>query len=124
MTIAASFASLAESRMWLQDWADETGLGFGERRDDMQLVLVELLTNAIEASDTTDNVHCELVTDDKSFVLRVVNQNPGGHPVEIRKMPDPYSLRGRGLALAQEMSDHLEINAVGSTVDIAAFFNR
>lgn len=124
MTLAASFAALAESRSWLQAWADETGLGFGERRDEMQLVLNELLTNAIEASGTSDPVQCELVTDEKAFVLRVMNQNPSGNPVEIRKMPDPYSLRGRGLALAQEMSDHLEINAVGPSVDIAAFFNR
>lgn len=124
MTLAASFASLAESRSWLQSWADETGLGSGQCRDDMQLVLVELLTNAIEASDTSDHVQCELVTDDKNFVLRVINQNPNGHPVEIRKMPDPYSLRGRGLALAQEMADHLEINTVGQMVDISAFFNR
>ncbi len=124
MTLGASFSALSQSRSWLQSWADETGLGFGEQRDEMQLVLTELLTNAIEASGETDPVQCELVTDEKAFVLRVINQNPNGNPVEIRKMPDPYSLRGRGLALAQEMSDHLEINAAGPCVDIAAFFNR
>ncbi len=124
VSLEASFASLSVGRSWLQGWADDVGIGFGQRRDEMQMVLMELLTNAIEASASSAPVVCELMSDDKNLGLRVMNANPSGNPVEIRKMPEPYALRGRGLALAQEMSDHLEISAVGSQVDISAYFNR
>ena len=85
-------------------------------------MFVELLANAIEASRPTDAIVYSFISSETELVVRVENPNPFRQSVQLRSMPDPNAECGRGLALAQELADRVDIDWMGGQVSISAHF--
>ena len=115
-------AELADARSALDAWLEAHCVDWSARRDDIRLVFVELLTNAIDASSADGSVTFTFTDRGQEVVLRFQNKNDSLTPVELRSMPDPLVTEGRGLALAQVFADRLDIHALGEYVDITAHF--
>lgn len=122
--VPARLDTLGESRSRLTKWLSRIGPVDEERCDCMRLVLVELLANAIEASSTESVVTYEFTLANGEMAMRVANLNMTGSPIELRSMPRATATDGRGLALAQEYAERVDITAAGDSVDITAFFRR
>ncbi len=121
-TIEANLQELSASRSDLTDWLESLGCVSSARAFEIALVFGELLTNAIEASNPSQTVDYRFHCDHAKIGVRVVNPNPGTSVVELQSMPDPLNESGRGLALAQEYADRLNLIELGSDVDIEALF--
>ncbi len=120
--VPATLRSLGDGRRELGSWLGQfPGLSAG-RCEEITLVFVELLANAVEASYPTDLVRYAFDRRGSELSLRVENDNPFGRSVELHSMPDPFAVEGRGLALAQQLADRVEINALGSSVIVSAHF--
>ncbi len=120
--VPANMHQLRPGRDALRHWLS-TLLGVSTtREDEMVLVFMELLANAIEACRPSDLVAYSFLADSKTLVVRVENPNPFEQSVELRKMPDPNAQSGRGLALAQHYADRVDIDWMGGSVSISAHF--
>lgn len=123
--VPASLNELVAGRVALKRWLGDRKSEWPPPTDSMMLVFTELLTNAIEASGPDGTVSYAFQDNGCEIALRFVNTNPKSGAVELRSMPDAMATSGRGLALAQQFSDRLDINSLGAVVDIAAhFFTR
>jgi anti-sigma regulatory factor (Ser/Thr protein kinase) len=72
---------------------------------DVAILLVsELVTNALEATPEGGRVAIRFRLTDSVLRVDVIDGAPGRPATE--GMPDPKSIRGRGLALVQELADH------------------
>ncbi len=120
----ATLGELGPARACLVEWLTALGDVSSVRGNDVMLVFVELLANAIEASRSSDAVAYSFSSTPTELVVRVENPNPFGQSVEVHTMPDPTAEGGRGLALAQQLSDRVDIDRMGGLVSISAHFRR
>ncbi len=120
--VQATLGCLREGRRELRSWLGQFPGLSPSRCEEITLVFVELLTNAVEASYPTDTVRYAFDRRGRELSLRFENENPFGRSVELRSMPDPFAVEGRGLALAQQLADRVDIQAMGESVVISAHF--
>lgn len=91
---------------------------------DVTLVVSELASNAVESA-ADDNIkvglHVRLSPDRQDVVISVANVGAWlAQEVNSFDLPDPTQPRGRGLAIAHSLSEHLSVCTVrGRTVAIA-----
>lgn len=86
--------------------------GFGERADDVELVVDELLANAQEHGRPPVAVRAWC---DGRLVIEVVDRGPGfdRHRVWRAHPPAPDAHRGRGLWIARQLTDLVAVGADG-----------
>ncbi len=123
-TIPASLDQLSPARRHLQAWLAGLDLVPTEQCEAAALVFVELLTNGIDAAGAGSEIHYSFHAAPDELVLQVINGNPSGGAVQLRSMPDALATSGRGLALAQEFADRLDIHSAGAFVHVDAVFSR
>lgn len=104
---------LAPCRALITSW-----LTAADRDDDRwPLIATELVTNAIEAmqlagESNTMTIRVEMQAHDDHVELVVTNPGPPMRAVDD-VMPNETSRRGRGLAMVQRLTDHLEVSHDG-----------
>lgn len=88
----------------------------------IELVLSELLTNAVSASPRDAMITADVSYDDGHAVIRVHNfSGPQNPPVPAPPSNvDPASPRGRGLLIADELTTTLHIDERGPHVTVTA----
>jgi anti-sigma regulatory factor (Ser/Thr protein kinase) len=87
---------------------------------DLQLIVSELMTNAIEHGSCSD-VTVELGVDDREIVLSVTSRGEGEIPPVAEWVAAPAdALAGRGLAIVRELASHVWVTRDGdlSTVHV------
>ena len=78
--------------------------------DDLLVAVSELCTNVVEHSDVSDfGVRLEIGDEQVEFEI-FDRGGPIGAPYEEPTMPAPTSLRGRGLAIVDNLVDNLRIH--------------
>jgi anti-sigma regulatory factor (Ser/Thr protein kinase) len=112
---------LALLRQELGRWLADRGAG-GSAVADVVLVATELSTNAIDANPAA-RVDVAAAADDDQVVLTVTNAASRPFRLDGPVAPaEPTGRRGRGLYLAQELSDGLTVeHADGRTTATATF---
>ncbi len=119
LTVAAEVGSLPGLRRTVTAWlaprpVDEPDLA------SVQVVVSELVANAVEASRPGDEVDVHLVVHDGRLTVVVRNPSRRNQPVPIPAMADPLSPRGRGLAIVGSLAEHLDMQEFdGHTVATA-----
>jgi anti-sigma regulatory factor (Ser/Thr protein kinase) len=110
--LAPEAGQLEHVRRLVADWARAVNAD----RDALSLIATELVTNALAATPPTEPVVVWLDHDDAEAQLSVVD---GGRGIRSPSFdpPPPTSVRGRGLAIVDQLADRLEIyRADGCTV--------
>ncbi len=75
----------------------------------IQVVLSELVANAVEASGPAEQVDVHLAVQHGAMSVEVRNPSRRTRPVTIPTMADPLSPRGRGLAIVGSLTDELSL---------------
>jgi anti-sigma regulatory factor (Ser/Thr protein kinase) len=75
----------------------------------VQVVVSELVANAVEASHEGEEIHVHLARRDGAVTVEVVNPSQRTAPVPIPAMADPMATRGRGLAIVGSLADQLSL---------------
>lgn len=93
-----------------------------DQRLRIELVLSELLTNAVAAAPRDSVVTADVSFDDGRAVIRVHNiSGPENPPVpDPPSTVDPASPRGRGLLIADKLTTALDIDERGADVTVTA----
>ena len=91
-----------------------------QRGADVAIVVCELLTNSIEHGVGPTEV--TTWTDDGYLVFQVVNGGYLANPLAGRARPKPAQIRGRGLWIAHELTDLLQLRSNGSATIARASF--
>jgi anti-sigma regulatory factor (Ser/Thr protein kinase) len=108
LELAPDFSNVAVARRFvLSEMAgDEAAL-----RDDLQLVVSELVSNAIEHG-LRDSVAIEFERTESAVVVRVesTGSSPGVGPVGQWEPARPDEINGRGLAIVRGLADHVTID--------------
>ena len=112
----ATVAALPAVRRAVTQWVDPLGLDEDEVGA-LQVVVSELVANAVEASRPDDLVSVRLIDRIDVVVVEVANPSGRSKPVPIPPMADPLASRGRGLAIVRSLSTGLVLAEVdGCTV--------
>jgi anti-sigma regulatory factor (Ser/Thr protein kinase) len=112
----ADEASLPALRQSVVGWLEPRRLG-EQDLSSVQVVVSELVMNAIEASRPGDEVAVRLACADHTLTVEVRNPSCRREPVPIPAMADPLAPRGRGLAIVGSLTDELSLREVdGQTV--------
>lgn len=110
LELDAQLESVPRARHELARWMNWSGVP-AQIRDEMSLVVTELVTNAIEASPGSSakvSVWSCLSPDD--VILRVIDEGPGFDlPVGNLTVPQPATDRGRGLPIVRALMDHIAV---------------
>jgi anti-sigma regulatory factor (Ser/Thr protein kinase) len=118
VAVVAEVESLPELRRSLARWLAPQGLSEGDLGS-VQVVMSELVANAIEASDPRDPVEVRVRMLRNSISVEVRNRSHRDHPVPIPSMADPLAPRGRGLAIVGTLTKDLSLREIdGYTVAI------
>jgi anti-sigma regulatory factor (Ser/Thr protein kinase) len=90
----------------------------------IELVLSELLTNAVAAAPLDSVVSVDVTHDDGRTVICVRNTSaPRNPPVpDPPSAVDPNATRGRGLLIAEALTTTLDIDERGHVVTVTAVF--
>jgi anti-sigma regulatory factor (Ser/Thr protein kinase) len=116
LTLAADVESLPALRRSVAGWLKPRGLGESDLSS-VQVVLSELVANAIEASQAGDEVGVRLACAGPTLTVEVRNRSRRQEPVPIPTMADPLAPRGRGLAIVGSLTDQLSLRELdGHTV--------
>jgi anti-sigma regulatory factor (Ser/Thr protein kinase) len=104
--------SAAEARRTLTEVSDHLSQ---RRLEDAQLLVSELVTNAIRHAGLTERETIRLVveTDDRGMRVEVTDRGPGFELSE--PTPDPSRPAGWGLYLVRELSDRWGVSREGET---------
>ena len=80
--------------------------------DDIRLALSEACTNVIDHADTTDDYDVRLEVSDIECSISVIDngRSLGTTALEVA-MPDPFSARGRGLAIMMALADRVDFRS-------------
>lgn len=98
ISIAADYAKGHQLRSSARAWLDTQNVS-SEDRDDILLVLSELFSNAVRASDGSSEVDVTLSRGSSSVVVEVANSGQGFELDQVRA-PSAEREGGRGLAIA------------------------
>lgn len=102
----------------LRLWAREL---MGHRNNDVELLITELVTNAIEHGDP-GTVAVAIERDEDEVIVAVTSPSSSKKPeIEIPSAPaDPGTLGGRGLLIAQALSTKFYIDYRRDVVEVTA----
>lgn len=80
-----------------------------DRIDDLQLVLTEMVANAIDASPSPSSpIEITASIEHSTVVMEVIDSGVGSHElrhIEGRPLPGPSAINGRGLAIIARLSE-------------------
>lgn len=113
---AVTVRNMAQLRFHVLRLAAQAGLP-SERAEAFAVAVNETVTNAIEHAGGCGEL--TVVQDDGRRLIAEVRDAGSGIPRRIRlTLPPPDAMRGRGMWLASELADHVEIygDRDGSTV--------
>jgi serine/threonine-protein kinase RsbW len=103
----------AEARHALDGLASEL---VGDRMRDVQLLVSELVTNAVRHANLAEDDVIGLVVDLSHHSLRVEVHDPGGGFVPSAPSPDPVRPSGWGLYLVAELADRWGVDSDDTTL--------
>ena len=106
--LAVTPEAAAEARHALDDFASEIS---GGRLRDVQLLVSELVTNAVRHANLADGDVIGLVVELADDSLRVEVHDPGGGFVPSAPSPDPARPSGWGLYLVAELADRWGVDS-------------
>ena len=106
--LAVSPEAAAEARHALDDFSNELS---GGRMRDVQLLVSELVTNAVRHANLDDGDVIGLVVELADHKLRVEVHDPGGGFVPTAPSPDPARPSGWGLYLVAELADRWGVDS-------------
>jgi len=106
LTVDADVANLGRLRQHVADAAHESGAG-PDIIEQLQLVVSELATNAIQYNDA-DSLTVAVQGDGVSWTIEVSNAD-GLQGVDAPTLPDSSALSGRGLFLVDNIMDRVEL---------------
>lgn len=91
-------------------------------RERIELVLSELLTNAVRAAPLDSVVTADVSYEDGRAVIKVHNISGPQHPPvpDPPSTVDPSAPRGRGLLIANRLTSELDIDERGTYVTVTA----
>lgn len=105
----ATIAAVPVARHSLGRWLAELDVD-RTVRDELALVVTELVTNAVEASP---GPHHEVVLrascDDDGIHLSIVDEGDGFDLADSPATPEPTAIRGRGLPIVKALMDHVTV---------------
>jgi serine/threonine-protein kinase RsbW len=107
-TLPVSPEAASEARHALDGLAAEVG---GGRIRDVQLLVSELVTNAVRHANLSDGDVISLVVELAEHALRVEVHDPGGGFVPSAPSPDPARPSGWGLYLVAELADRWGVDS-------------
>jgi anti-sigma regulatory factor (Ser/Thr protein kinase) len=115
-SVTATAKVLPEIRQSVAHWVEPLELD----EDDLgavQVVVSELVANAVEASVDGEKVSVRLTAAPDAVSVEVANRSGRTRPVPIPPMAEPLAPRGRGLAIVRSLSHDLALVEVnGHTV--------
>jgi anti-sigma regulatory factor (Ser/Thr protein kinase) len=119
----AASVQLADRRVDIDEWLSAHAAD--RLRDDLLLVVTELLTNAREASNPDDEISMTVrrrPADDhtQSEFVEVVVTNITRPFDPTTAMPDPSSVRGRGLAIVEQVVRSLDVSTEDGSATVRA----
>ena len=80
--------------------------------DDIRLALSEACTNVIEHAATDDEYEVRLFVDEQQCAISITDTGSGfDAAAAAHTMPDPASVRGRGVAIMRAVMDTVEFSA-------------
>lgn len=101
----------AETVMLVRAAVGETLRTFGvgaDCVDDIRLALSEACTNVIDHAGTDDEYEIQVHVDQDSCAIDVRNTGAGFDAAALEGVaPDPFSARGRGVAIMRAVMDHV-----------------
>jgi serine/threonine-protein kinase RsbW len=106
--LAVSPEAAAEARHALDDFSNELS---GGRMRDVQLLVSELVTNAVRHANLDHGDVIGLVVELADHKLRVEVHDPGGGFVPTAPSPDPARPSGWGLYLVAELADRWGVDS-------------
>jgi serine/threonine-protein kinase RsbW len=101
-------ADIPSVRTLVSGLADQAGLG-QTRREDFVLAVDEILSNAVRHGGGAG--HLELWLADGTIWFRVSDDGPGMAVRPVAQSPTPTQIGGRGLWIAERLSDELRISS-------------
>ena len=111
--LSVSPDAAARARRALDDLGGELPDG---RISDVQLLVSELVTNAVRHADLAHGDVIELVVELAAHKLRVEVRDPGGGFVPSAPSPDPARPSGWGLYLVAELADRWGVDSDEETL--------
>jgi anti-sigma regulatory factor (Ser/Thr protein kinase) len=108
-SVAASVESLPAVRSSVARWLAPIELSDADLGA-VQVVVSELLANAVEATPADQKVSVRLTDQAGSVEVEVVNPSARTAAVPIPPMADPLAPRGRGLAIVRSLSEQLSLS--------------
>ncbi len=109
---------LSEARTVVSRWLGAHRIT--ELESALHLVITELLSNARQASKSTDPITLRLDLDDEVVDIEVANIGQEFDP--SFDMPDALALGGRGLSLVSAMADSVDVDHSRGRTRVAARF--
>jgi anti-sigma regulatory factor (Ser/Thr protein kinase) len=113
--------SVPKARHHLARWLNQARVD-REIRDELGLVVTELVTNAVEASPGPNAV-IELRAELRSGVdvmLVVTDRGPGFAIHDSPRLPGDTSIRGRGLPIVNALMDVLDVRRLPGQTEVTA----
>ena len=104
-------STLHDARAFVAEHAREAGLG-ARRVEDLVLAVGELAANSVRHGGGTGIVR--VWHDDDAIVCDVKDRGYIGDPLVGRRMPDPAQLGGRGIWIANQLADLVQIRSSAS----------
>lgn len=100
-----------------------TGAGIDtDRAGKLAIAVSEIATNALVHADGT--AHLQIITTTDSFVVEVSDHGPGLPGDQAVELPSPDQDRGRGLWLADQLCDRVEVISTPIGTRIALSMRR
>ena len=106
LTVDADVANLARLREYIASAARDNGAS-DDIVEQLQLVVSELATNAVQYNDA-DTLTVSVDCDDTGWIVDVSNAE-GLRDLHAPTLPDPSALSGRGLFLVGAVMDRVEL---------------
>ena len=111
--LSVSPEAASEARHLLDDFTGEISQ---HRMRDVQLLVSELVTNAVRHANLADGDVIGLVVEIAGGALRVEVHDPGGGFVPSAPSPDPVRPSGWGLYLVAELADRWGVDSDDRTL--------
>lgn len=116
LVVEARVEVLPRVRRAVTGWLEPLGLTDTDVGS-VQVVVSELVANAVEATRPDDEISVGLAEQDRLVSVEVVNPSHRDSPVPIPAMADPFAARGRGLAIVDALAEEMTLAEVeGHTV--------
>jgi anti-sigma regulatory factor (Ser/Thr protein kinase) len=115
-TIRCDSHAPATARQQISDYLKQTDIA-GELINDVVLAASELVTNAVDAGATSIELSVDVI---RHEVALSVEDDTGGWPTLTS--PNPYSTRGRGLAIVANTADNWNVERTRNGKKVKAHF--